>query len=411
MLGLKPYDDEAIEYQQCIDIIESAVKNLTVEELEALNSDNGQAGVPALKFSEFLRTPHGEAIAKLPPFTVERLGPPPVRESAGERPSASGAQLGSGQKCLAGVRVLELCRVIAGPTIGRSLAAHGASVLKVTSKKLPDVPFFQLDVNTGKHTTSLDLKDEEDRATFQELLETVDVIIDGYRPGALKKLGYSPEKLAEDAAARGRGIVYVAEDCFGGIGANAPWASRPGWQQIADCVTGVAWTQGEFMGLEEPVVPPFPMSDYGTGILGTVAAMTGLYRREAEGGSWMCRTSLSQYDFFLMTQATYSPECQQRVKDIYMKHPSNFFGLKHHDSVDEVGRRALVAMKDLHPHLFADDMMQSAYSKAFDGVLKWPKEPLSVDGLKIAHVRTARPNGTDDPNWEGWEEDEALANA
>ncbi|TDZ41528.1 hypothetical protein CTRI78_v009569 [Colletotrichum trifolii] len=74
------------------------------------------------------------------------------------------------------------------------------------------------------------------------------------------------------ARERGRGIVYVSENCFGHRG---EWSARPGWQQqIADCVSGVAWEQGRFMGLDEPVVPPFPMSDYGTGCLGAVAAGT-----------------------------------------------------------------------------------------------------------------------------------------
>lgn len=85
----------------------------------------------------------------------------------------------------------------------------------------------------GKHAADLDLKTAEGKAEFEKLLAGVDVFVDGYRPGALGKLGYGPEKLAELAEKRGKGIVYVNENCFGYKG---EWAGRPGWQQIADCV-------------------------------------------------------------------------------------------------------------------------------------------------------------------------------
>ena len=135
--------------------------------------------------------------------------------------------------------------------MSKGLAEYGAQVIKVTSPNLPDVPFFQVDVNLGKHTTNLDLRNATDRKTFEGLLQEADVVFDGYRLGALDRLGYGPKQILELTKSRGRGIVYVAENCFGHVG---PWASRPGWQQIADCATGVAWEQGWFMGLDEPVV-------------------------------------------------------------------------------------------------------------------------------------------------------------
>lgn len=147
-------------------------------------------------------------------------------------PSPATPQNGAG-KILGGIKVLELCRIIAGPTITRILAEYGADVLKITSPSLSDVPFFQVDGNMGKHAADLDLKSAEGRAEFEKLLADVDVFVDGYRPGALEKLGYGPEQLAELAEKRGKGIVYVNENCFGYEG---EWAGRPGWQQIADCV-------------------------------------------------------------------------------------------------------------------------------------------------------------------------------
>ncbi|OLN94012.1 Formyl-CoA:oxalate CoA-transferase [Colletotrichum chlorophyti] len=398
MVGLPAFNPELQGYNECIKTIETAMKRFTIEELEDLNRREGQAGVPVLKKEQFRNTPHGRALEQLPPFTIKPLETATPQIHFEPQYDAAG-----NEQCLSGVRVLELCRVIAGPTIGRSLAAHGASVLKVTSAQLPDVPFFQVDVNTGKHTTSLHLKDPADRATFDSLLASADVIIDGYRPGVIDRLGYGPEKLAAIAAKRVKGFVYVAEDCFGGTEdgeARAEWAGRPGWQQIADCVTGVAWEQGHFMGLDAPVVPPFPMSDYGTGALGAVAAMAGLYRRATEGGSWVCRTSLCQYDVFLLSLGAYPPEVQARLRKT---HDAAFFDLRHHDSVDEVSKRALRSVRRVHPGLFAEDLMHTAWSQGFDAEVRWPREAVDVGGLRVGHNRASRPNGADPASWEDWE--------
>lgn len=146
-------------------------------------------------------------------------------------PSRSGSK-----KILEGVKVLELCRIIAGPTVTRILAEYGADVLKITSPNLSDVPFFQVDGNMGKHAADLDLKTEAGRSEFEKLLADVDVIVDGYRPDALEKLGYGPKAMAVMAEKRGKGIVYVNENCFGYEG---EWAGRAGWQQIADCVSNL----------------------------------------------------------------------------------------------------------------------------------------------------------------------------
>jgi crotonobetainyl-CoA:carnitine CoA-transferase CaiB-like acyl-CoA transferase len=136
-------------------------------------------------------------------------------------------------RILEGIKVLELCRIIAGPTIGRILAEYGADVLKVTGPGLSDVPFFQVDGNMGKHATEINLKSPKGRQTFEQLLEEADVILDGYRPGALDKLGYGAQAIAKIAERREKGFVYVNENCFGYTG---QWANRRGWQQIADCV-------------------------------------------------------------------------------------------------------------------------------------------------------------------------------
>lgn len=162
-----------------------------------------------------------------PPWKVQQL---PGNTLPVEFPASRSSK----PRILDGIKVLELCRIIAGPTVTRILAEYGADVLKITSPNLSDVPFFQVDGNMGKHAADLDLKTDAGRAEFEKLLADVDVVVDGYRPGALEKLGYGPQSLAALAEKRGKGVVYVNENCFGYEG---EWAGRAGWQQIADCVS------------------------------------------------------------------------------------------------------------------------------------------------------------------------------
>lgn len=400
MIGLEGHRPDLTEYHECIKIIEDRVRQFTADELEELNWKNKQAGVTCFKFEEFQATEHGQLLMQQPPWKLETLEtetpPIPFPEIPSRAPKP---------QLLSGIRVLELCRVIAGPAIGRGLAEYGAQVIKVTSPNLSDVPFFQVDGNLSKHTTDLNLRDPQDRKTFEELLQSVDVILDGYRPGALKRLGYGPQQILELTKHRQRGIVYVAENCFGHVG---PWSSRPGWQQIADCVTGVAWHQGLAMGLDEPVVPPFPMSDYGTGCMGTIAALVGLYKRAKVGGSYLGTTSLCQYDIYLLELGVYDEELMGKLRD---QHDQEFFDLRHNDSVDEVGKRALKTMRRVHPELFEERHMQECFSKGYDAKVRTVKPAVEIEGTWNGFLRSSRPNGFDQATWDGWEVDEDMLKA
>lgn len=154
------------------------------------------------------------------------------------------------------------------------------------------------------------------------------------------------------------------------------------------------------MGLNEPVVPPIPMSDYGTGCMGAIAALMGLYRRAKEGGSWVGRTNLCQYDVFLLGLGLYDQEVQRKVRQ---DHDEGFFGLRHADSVDEVGGRALKSMKRAHPELFDSKNMQKAYSKGFQEEICWCRSPVRIEGVRVGFERASRPNGFDAPTWDDWE--------
>jgi hypothetical protein len=389
MIGLPGQRPDLTEMDDIIDVIESHVEQHSVAELEELNAKNGQAGVECMKHEDFIKTPHGLAHKDTPPWSMETLedATPP----AAFPPPRPGAE----SRVLDGIRVLELCRVIAGPTMGRILAEYGADVLKITSAQLPDVPFFQVDGNMSKHCADLDLKSPSDRAKFEQLLLEADVVLDGYRPGALDKLGYGPSAITKLAQQRGKGFVYVNENCFGYKG---PWAYRPGWQQIADCVSGVAWAEGRFLGLDTPMVPPFPMSDYGTGCIGALAALTGLYHRAKSGGSYHGKVSLLQYDLLLFEVGQYSPDIQ---KSLLARFGPEIRALRHHHSVDHISHTVSDLMKKVQPELFNQQKYcEKWYSEKYDADLVVVKPVAEIEGLSIGFARASRPNGSDEATWD-----------
>ena len=399
MIGLEGHRPDLTDMADIVSTIESHVQQFRVDELEALNAQNRQAGVECMKHADFIKTPHGQIAQSLPPWEIEAL------ETSTPPTPFPTSRAGNERRPLDGIRVLELCRIIAGPTIGKILAEYGADVLKVTSSQLSDVPFFQVDGNMSKHTTDLDLKSPDGRKIFEELLSTADVVLDGYRPGAIAKLGYGPTALAKLGKTRGKGYVYVSENCFGYHG---PWADRPGWQQIADCVSGVAWAQGEFLGHDYPVVPPFPMSDYGTGCEGAIAALTGLYQRAVNGGSWHGKVSLLQYDLLLFQVGLYSRGQQERLLERFGG--ETLRGLKYYDSVDHIGHTCLKLIEREHPELFGKEYQERWYSAKFGCEIEVVKPVAEIEGLDVGFVRGSRPNGSDEATWEfrGDEEDRRL---
>ncbi|ERS99270.1 hypothetical protein HMPREF1624_04468 [Sporothrix schenckii ATCC 58251] len=393
MIGLEPFRPDLKSHEAIVDAIESQTKQFSIAELEVLNAKNKQAGVPVFKYEEFLQTPHGKSNVDLAPWKVASL-----ESTTAPRPLPSGPDE---RRPLSGIKVLELCRIIAGPIVGRILGEYGADVLKITSPNLSDVPFFQVDGNMGKHAAELDLKTPEGRKVFEKVALEADVILDGYRPGALEKLGFGPTYMTALAQKRGYGIVYVNENCFGYEG---EWASRPGWQQIADCVTGVAWAQGRFMGLNEPVVPPFPISDYGTGCMGAIAALTGLYNRATVGGSWHGKASLVQYDLLLFKAGLLPEDVQAKLRAAAGE---EFMGMTHSHSVDQISGNALLGLRRQHPRLLDDpNILEVWSSRAYGHDVTVVKPVAHVDGLELGFQRASRPNGSDDANWTSFANDD-----
>jgi crotonobetainyl-CoA:carnitine CoA-transferase CaiB-like acyl-CoA transferase len=234
-------------------------------------------GVVALMRShdEWSATPHAKALAKLPLISIEKIGEAaPKPWPAGNRP-------------LAGIRVLDLSRVIAGPVAGRTLAAHGAEVLLISGPDLPAIPWLTIDTGRGKLTSSLELKSEQGRRVMEGLVAQTDILSQGYRPQAIAGLGFSPEQ----AARINPGIVYVTLSAYGHAG---PWAERRGFDSLVQTTTGFNHAEGQAAGTDGPKELPAQMLDHATGYFMAFGAMMAKARQAREGGSWHVRVSLAQ---------------------------------------------------------------------------------------------------------------------
>ena len=226
---------------------------------------------------EWARHPQAAALASLPLMEIVKIGDsPPEPLPDGDRP-------------LSGIRVLDLTRVLAGPTCARTLAEHGADVMKITAAHLPNIGYQEYDTGHGKLNAQLDLRQPNDLETLHGLIRETDVFSQGYRPGTLGERGLSPEELAH----RRPGIVYVSLCAFSHVG---PWASRRGFDTVVQTVSGITSRQGELFPGKEPGPQFYPVSaiDYLTGYLMAFGAMVALARRAREGGSWLVRISLAQ---------------------------------------------------------------------------------------------------------------------
>ncbi|MFI2199206.1 CoA transferase [Streptomyces sp. NPDC020192] len=182
----------------------------------------------------------------------------------------------------AGLRVLDLTRVLAGPVATRTLALLGADVLRVDAPWLPELPDQHADTGFGKRSTTLDLTG--DRDTFEELLASADVVVTGYRPGALDRFGLSPEALI----ARRPGLVVAQVSAWGAYG---PWGARRGFDSLVQVATGIAVTEGS---TEEPGALPAQALDHGTGFLLAAAVLRALTERSYDGGGRSVRLALAR---------------------------------------------------------------------------------------------------------------------
>ena len=224
---------------------------------------------------EWQSHPQGQALTGLPLLEIEKVGDsPPEALPEGERP-------------LSGIRALDLTRIIAGPVCGRTLAAHGADVLRVSAAHLPLIPHIWLDHARGKRSAHLDLNTLAGRNRLQELVRECDVFLQAYRPGAIAAKGFG----VTDVAQLRPGVVYVTLSAYGHAG---PWSGRRGFDSLVQTVSGIGQA-GALAANREGTLPlPCQALDHATGYLAAFGAMIALRQRAREGGSWRVRVSLAQ---------------------------------------------------------------------------------------------------------------------
>jgi len=187
---------------------------------------------------------------------------------------------------LQGIRVLDVSQVMAGPFACMLLADLGADVIKVEppegdqtrgamgfKMKGPDSMGF-LNMNRNKRSLTLDLKTEEGKQVFFELVKTADVIVENYRPGVVQRLGIDYESVQKVNPK----IVYAS---ISGFGQSGPWASRPGFDLMAQAMSGVMSVTG-YKG-EKPVKAGVPVADIGCALFATYGLLSAYIGAQKTG--------------------------------------------------------------------------------------------------------------------------------
>ncbi|MFK4761621.1 CoA transferase [Microbacterium sp. ZW T5_45] len=180
---------------------------------------------------------------------------------------------------LRGIRVLDLTRVIAGPVATRTLALLGAAVLRIDPPQLPEPDGQHLDTGHGKRSAILDAR--ASGPELEKLIRQADVVVLGYRPTSLERLGLSPEILAE----RHPGLVIAELSAWG---PDAP--GRAGFDSLVQAESGIAMVESADGSM--PGVLPAQALDHSAGYLLAAGVLALLERRRREGGTWIVRTSL-----------------------------------------------------------------------------------------------------------------------
>jgi hypothetical protein len=219
----------------------------------------------------------------------------------------------------AGLRVLDFTRVIAGPVGTRMLAALGAEVVRVEWPDRPEMPLLALEGGLGKRWLPLDLRDPEARARLERELAAADVVVAGYRPGALDAFGLHPDALAD----RHPHLVCVTLSAWGDAG---PWGQRRGFDSLVQVATGIAETVAPGTPESPPGALPVQALDHATGYLVAAAALRGLTTRARTGRADRARLALAATAHALLAEGTRplpdAPEVDPEPHLVELDHPS-----------------------------------------------------------------------------------------
>ena len=255
------------------DAVETAVRARGVDELEAAVVAVGGAAAAMRPMDAWAVHPQGRAVMVEPLVWCERT-------AAGPRPGPPDRM-----RPLAGLRVLDLTRVFAGPVCTRALAGLGAEVLRIDPPDW-DEPGVVPEMTLGKRCARLDARTPEARHLLHELLQKADVFVHGYRPGALDSIGLG----ATDRARLRPGLIDVSLDAYGWTG---PWAGRRGFDSLVQMSSGIAAEGMRRFGALRPTPLPVQALDHAAGWIMAAAVLRGLAERRT-GHGWSARTSLAR---------------------------------------------------------------------------------------------------------------------
>jgi crotonobetainyl-CoA:carnitine CoA-transferase CaiB-like acyl-CoA transferase len=262
--------------------VAAAIGKWNADDLETAMTAQGIPVAVVRESAEWLGTEQGMALQSSPLVAIERLGEtPPIALPNADRP-------------FAGIKVVDMTHVLAGPMITRGLAEYGADVLHLSSANpdLDDPKAVSTEFRLGKRTANLELTDPAGRGTLAELLRDADVFVHSWRPGVFERYGFGPEQIA----ALNPGIVQVAVSCYGPVG---PWSHRGGFDGLALASTGA--TAIEALYDRPKVSPPGVVTDALVGFLGTAVVASLLQRRAKEGGSYRAELSLARIAMWLLS--------------------------------------------------------------------------------------------------------------
>lgn len=255
------------------DAVAKTVRGWRIDELETAVVNAGGAAAAMRSRADWLAHPQGAGVASEPLVHWERR--------AGELRRYGGTR----ERPLSGLRVLDMTRVLAGPVATRTLAGFGAEVLRIDPPDW-DEPGVVPDVTLGKRCARLNLKDPGDRSTFEGLLAHADVLVHGYRPGALDNM-IAPERRAE----RSPGLIEVCLDAYGWTG---PWAGRRGFDSLLQMSCGIADAGMGWAGSDKPHPLPVQALDHATGYFMAAAVISSLARSARGRGGRSARLSLAR---------------------------------------------------------------------------------------------------------------------
>lgn len=302
----------------------NAIAQWNAFELEDAIVKAGATCAVVRSYDEWAQHEQGKALAKLPLLEVTKIGvsaPEPL--PPGDRP-------------LSGVKVLDVTRVLAGPTSGRTLAEHGAEVLRIGTPRYPDNELMMRDTGHGKRSAVVDLATPEGAETLRALAKDAHVFAQGYRPGTIAARGFGPD----DLMAMRPGIIYVTLSAFGHEG---PWRERRGFDSVVQAASGIADECGNENG---PRSAPANPLDYATGYMAAFGVMVALGRRAREGGSYMVRVSLAQTGRWLANMQRSTPEeysqrpaelPQERMDELMMSRDTPFGRLRYFAPCAQLG--------------------------------------------------------------------------